>query len=169
MRGCPRPGPGAARAAGRRLCQPEDDHLQLRLAWQQRTPLPALAQLFELPETLIVRALVRLGLATGVVKVTDRLGCTPGSLVAVRRQLALDSAAATVHVFVIAVGAEVLHVSVHPTVQDARAAADDARQERDSHTPVGVTIASRLVGGGTHGRTRTTQPPSLRCQELASK
>lgn len=41
---------------GQRLWS-EADHLQLHLAWQQRTQLPALAQLFELPEILIVRAL----------------------------------------------------------------------------------------------------------------
>ena len=105
--------------------------------------------------------IVQLGFADGLVAVTDRLPYVPDGLIATRRALALDVAAATVHVVVIKCEGVIEHLSVHHSREDAESASVVALAEAQSEGLVSVLIASRQVGGGKAGKTsyeRTHRP-----------
>lgn len=121
----------------------------LRQAWADGAP--GLAQLsadLQFSEQVLVRELIRLGLASSTVEVTDRLGCTPGGVVATRRAWALDSAQWTAHVLVVLYDGAPCHISVHPDSASAHQAKDrviEANGYSDS-SPLTWHIVPRAPG-----------------------
>ena len=107
---------------------PRDDEA-LRHGWQDHTPLPDLAAALRLSEGVIVRRLTVLGLGSGLLEITDRLGCTPGGLVEERRRLLLDPAnqsyAGQTLVLIATHGSDIRHVSIH---RDRDQAEEQAQQ-----------------------------------------
>lgn len=102
-----------------------DDYAVLRQAWTEASPgIPELAVRLGTAEHLLAAKFVELGLGADVVEVTDRLGFTPGSPLEARRRRAIGATAMMVHVLVVLVLDEPVHVSVHP---DADAAVEAAR------------------------------------------
>jgi hypothetical protein len=91
------------------------DEDQLLDAWAARTPLTELVATFGASETAIVRHLVVMRVATGLVEVTDRLGCRDGGSVDTRRILATDPAFTPLSILVgwDASNGAPAHVSLH--------------------------------------------------------
>lgn len=123
----------------------------VRDAWDHRRPLAGLAAALGVEEHFAVRRLLQLGLATGIVDATDRLGCTPGSVTAARRALALDAARTHVLVLVLAADGDIHHVSVHARQADADTARDRAvaaLRDTGRRIEIAWTVAERQVDDG---------------------
>ena len=114
----------SSKRAGRPYWSAVDD-TALSDAWGKSMPLAQLADQFNASEQAVARQLIALGLASSTLEVTERLGCTPGGVVDMRRRLALDDEAAQLWVLVIngLPRQQSAHVSLHPT----EAAAIDGR------------------------------------------
>lgn len=144
-----------------------EEDAEARAGWESRRPLPEFAAAFGVEEHVMARRLVQLGLADGIVEVTDRLGCTPGSVTAVRRALALDAARTRVLVLVVVADGTLLHVSLHADDTDALHVRDRVvagqretgrrvtldwtltnRQVEDIEPSSGATVSGRTVVQG---------------------
>ena len=127
----------------------EDDDAQLRAGWQAGTALAQLARQFDCSEEQVVRRLVVLRLAAGVVDVVDRLGCTPGGAVETRYLLATDASSAHLQILIGSekAGGAAMHVSVHTSTTAAaeRAAKVDQMRARAGLTPLHWSSGERRV------------------------
>lgn len=151
-----------------------DEDTALRDGWEQRRPLAELAAACNVEEHVLVRRLVQLELASGVVDATDRLGCTPGSVAATRRALALDAARTQVQVLVVIADDALLHVSLHAQEHDALTVRDRvvaAQRETGILQEINWSVTTRQVDDAStptrrprSGRIRvqgdTTAPPA---------
>lgn len=129
----------------------EAENVAVHNAWEARRDLADLAADLCVQEHFAVRRIIQLGLAPGIVEVTDRLGCTSGSVTAMRRAIALDAARTRVLVLVITVDDEVHHVSVHVRDDDADVARERVVAElrnRGGRREVAWTVAARQVDDG---------------------
>jgi hypothetical protein len=118
----------------------------LTAGWAVGTPLPVLASRLGVPEVTVLRRLIRLGLAAGVVEVVDWLGCSPGGAVEQRYRLAVAGSDATVFAAVVEVGGR-LRVSVHSSRDAATAAIEEDLRLVDDDAEVGRWAVRRCAPG----------------------
>lgn len=126
----------------------EADDALLRRAWESYQPLSEVAAQLGRSEVVVLRRLIVLKLGTGVVDITNRLGCAPNGTLEKQRLLALHAAETLVHLLLGTDEAgRPVHVSVHsspPTAARAAEGADDARREKGL-PPLQWTLGPRQV------------------------